>query len=140
MKKYALLLALSSIASADPAVKNVQINIHNNTSHAIEFHSFDTSRLFASTQIDQQKIPPASSKLNVIAFTSFDHGPISAGMNILIDGEPMKLMWQINMGYNEPNAPKSHLCGVIKDNGVHHEYCDIPYVYQDTLIVDFRIQ
>lgn len=142
MKKYLLLLALSPIALADPAVQNVKVNIHNSTKYTVEFISFDASRIFESTRFAQESIPPSTSVDNAILFTSFDQEAISAGVNVVINGEPMKLMWQVNMGYDDPDAPKFHICGVIKDNNprVDHEYCHIPYVVGNTLMVDFNIE
>lgn len=141
MNKWLLLLALTPMAFADPAVDNVQVNIHNESQHSIDFISFDSNRVFINTHIDEQRIAPYTMKYNVIRFNSFDKGPISAGVEVLINGEPMKLMWQINMGINKPDAPKSHMCGVVKQNDPHiyREYCDIPYVDSGTLIVDFHI-
>jgi len=137
-----LLTATAFSSFADPAVKNVQVNFHNDTAHSIEFISFDSSRILASTQFGEESIEPYVSVDNAIFVTSFDNEPMSAGVNALINGEPMKFMWHVNMGIDSPDAPKFHICGVIKDSPdqMDYEYCHIPYVVGNTLMVDFNIQ
>jgi len=139
----AVLLGVFSItAFADPSVKNVQVNIHNSTQHTVEFLTFDSDRIFASTRFAEPSIAPSSSVDNAIFFASFDKEPMIAGVNVLINGEPMKLMWQTNMGFGGPDDPKFHICGVIKDNKprIDQEYCHIPYVTGNTLVIDFNIE
>jgi hypothetical protein len=129
-------------ALADPAVRNVQVNIHNNTDHFIEIKSFESSRIFASTRIGEAEIGPQTSEFNAVFFTSFDKEPIHAGINILLDDKLMKLMWQINMGPGGPDDFKAHLCGVVKDppRPDDQSHCDIPYVEGSILFVDFYLE
>lgn len=137
-----LFLALSSSAMADPAVQHVQVNIHNNSRHMIELRSFDSERIFESTAFINHSIAAYSSVNNAVLFSAFDKRESVAGVNVLINGEAMKLMWQANMGFDGPDAPKFHICGVIKDGDSvpKQEYCDIPYVVGETLVIDFNIK
>jgi hypothetical protein len=143
--KHPLLLsflaATSLCALADPAINKVMVNFHNNTNYPIEFVSFDSDRILANTSFSKASVDPMTSEERLIFVTSFDKGPISSGVNALINGEPMKFMWQANMGFDEPDAPKFHICGVIKDNSeqINHEYCYMPYVVGSTLMVDFNV-
>jgi hypothetical protein len=137
----ALLLTLPALA--DPAVNKVMVNFHNNTAHPIEFISFDSGRILANTSFAKESIDPFASVDRAIFVTSFDKEPVTAGVNALINGEPMKFMWQVNMGPTDSEEVKFHICGVIKDNNaeqLNHEYCYIPYVVGSTLIVDFNIE
>lgn len=136
----ALLLSLPALA--DPAVNKVQVNFHNNTAHEVEFISLDSSRILASTRFSQESIPANASEDRVIFTTAFDKEPMTAGVNALVNGEPMKFMWQVNMGAGSDQEVKFHLCGVIKDNleTLNHEYCYIPYVVGSTLMIDFNLQ
>lgn len=135
------LLLLPAIASADVAVDRVQVNIHNDSQDVIAFQSFDASRIFTHTHIIQNEIAPNDSVEKAIMFHSFDKESIRAGTDVMVGDEPMTLMWQINMGVIGPDADKFHICGVIKDreSDLNQEYCDIPYVQDGTLFVDFYI-
>lgn len=127
------------LALADPAVRNVQVNIHNDTQNIIELKNFSASRLFASTRISEEKIPAHTAEYNAVFFTSFDKEAISAQMNFMLNGKPMIMMWEINLGFGGPGGSKSHICGVVKDGAGHLErdYCDIPYVDNGVLYIDF---
>jgi hypothetical protein len=142
MKKVTLTLCLLPLlAVADPAIKNVQVNINNYSEHVVALKSFNASRIFAKTVISAESIAPFSSENKALMFYSFDYDPMHSGLDILVDGQLKKLMWQTNMGMGGSEDPKSHLCGVIKDlpQTESHDYCDIPYVEEGVLIVDFHL-
>lgn len=142
MNKSLSLVFFPILAFADPAIRNVQVNIHNNTEHVIELKSFESSRIFASTRIGEENIGPQTSEFNAVFFTSFDKEPINAGINILVNEQSMKLMWQINMGPGGPDDFKAHLCGVVKDLPLPDDksHCDIPYLQGNILFVDFYVE
>jgi hypothetical protein len=143
MKNYLLLTCLvSSIALADPAVKSVQVNIHNDSNHEVMLQSFTASRIFENANIQMQTISPNTAIQKAITFDAFDSLAMTVNIPILVDNEKMQLMWQTNMGFDAPDAEKFHICGVIKDNQntAKHEYCDLPYVVGETLMIDYIIQ
>lgn len=142
MKKYLLPLLFAPLAFADPEVKNVQVNFHNDSRHTIKLQKFDASRIYENVTILGSEIAPFSSTDNVIQFFAFDTYPMTVQIPAVFNDEAVIFMWQTNMGYALPGGEKFHICGVIRDGKQQpeREYCDIPYVIGDTMYIDYTIQ
>lgn len=139
MKKSLLLLALSPLALADPAITAVKINIHNNTEYAIELQSVDVTRIFAHMRFSDPVIPSFTSVEQAASFKSFDTHPMTVHIPIVVDGVSMKLMWQTNIGYLAPDNHKMHLCGVVDqdEKNSRQARCTMRHAGNETLILDY---